>query len=35
MLDYVIILLLIILIILAIISISKNVNEAKITERLG
>ena len=33
--DYIIIILLIILIILVIISISKNVNEAKITERLG
>lgn len=35
MLDYIILILLIILIILVIIAISKNVNEAKITERLG
>ena len=33
--NYIIIILLIIIIILVIISISKNVNEAKITERLG
>lgn len=35
MIDYIILILLIILIILVIIAISKNVNEAKITERLG
>ena len=35
MLDYIIIGLLIIVIILVIIAISKNVNEGKITERLG
>ena len=33
--DYIILLLLIILIILVIISISKNINESNITERLG
>ena len=35
MMDYIIIGLLIILIILTIISISKNINESRITERLG
>lgn len=35
MLDYIIIGLLIVIIILVIIAISKNVNEGKITERLG
>ena len=35
MLDYIIIGLIIIVIILVIIAISKNVNEGKITERLG
>ena len=33
--DYIILLLLVILIILVIISISKNINESNITERLG